>query len=321
MIYESFQLIGEGETSKVYRAFDRLMNRSVAVKRLKAEKLRADAIESVLEQTRALRGLVHPNLAVIYDVYRHEDAFIVTELFEGENLEALSRHGKMLFEQFVPFALQIQEGVIAAHSQEILHGGIKPSNILLQWLPSGSMHVKIVDFGLSRLSRADETSIDGARFMSPEQLERQPLDARSDLYSLGCLYYFCLTQRHPFEGENFQGVIDSHLRHDVVPLQEARPDLPQWLCDWVMRHIERQPANRPENVMAAFQSFRQQASHQTAEPAFKRTAQPMVANERHRIERTKSLPHPIVPPEKRRISSSHLPSHASSWSAVDFGSR
>jgi len=318
MIYESFKLIGEGETSQVYRAFDRLMNRPVAVKRIKTGKLQGDAVESALERTRALRHLIHPNLPVIYDIYRNDDVFIVTELFEGENFDALSRHGKMLIEQFIPFALQIQEGMIAAHAQGILHHGIKPTNIMLQWLPSGSMHVKIVDFGLSRLAEAtgraaSERSVASARFMSPEQFDQQPVDVRSDLYALGCLYYFGLTQRHPFDGENLREVIDSHLSHRVLPLHEVRPDLAPWLCDWVMWHIQPQPADRPENAMSAFQWFkRHAASHSEAEHAFKRPAKSVATSERYRTPRAKSVVNAVVPFDKRRSTVSHLPSHTSS---------
>jgi serine/threonine protein kinase len=258
MSLESIKRIGGSQAGKADRAIDWLTNRPVAIKRIKAEKLRVDAVENVLEEIRMFRRLHHPNLGVVYDAFHDNDLFIITEWFDGENLETLSRHGKMLFEQFVSFALQVQEGMVAAHALNILHRGIKPANILLQWLPSGSMHVKIVDFGLSQLTDLSDQA-DCARYMSPEHLERQPLDARSDLYSLGCLYYFGLTQRHPFDGEDRNVVVDSHLRHHVAPLHEVRPDLPKWLCDWVMWHIARQPADRPQSAMTALQRFRQQA--------------------------------------------------------------
>jgi serine/threonine protein kinase len=298
MIYESFKLVGEGPAGKVYRAFDRLMDRPVAVKRIKTGKLPVKAVEEVWQQTHALRHLIHPNLAVIYDLYRDHDMFIVTEWFEGENLEELSRHGKMLLEQFIPFALQIQEGMIAAHAQGILHRGIKPANIMLQWLPSGSMHVKITDFGVSQLAAANERDGKPAadtRFMSPERLARQPLDARSDLYSLGCVYYFSLTQRHPFDGENLSGKPDPRAFDRITPLHEIRPDLPSWLCDWIMWHLERQPGNRPESAMSAFHSYRQQVVHAEAESSSKQSVSSVAGGERYRTLRPKAHAHTALP--------------------------
>jgi serine/threonine protein kinase len=298
MIYESFKPAGEGPTGKVYRAFDRLMSRPVAVKRIRTGKLPAKTIEEVLEQTHALRRLIHPNLAVIYDVYRDDDVFIATEWFEGENLEELFRHGKMLVEQFVPFALQIQEGMIAAHALGILHRGIKPANIMMQWLPSGSMHVKIIDFGVSRLASTNDRDGQQAadtRFMSPEQMSEQPLDVRSDLYSLGCLYYFSLTQRHPFEGEDSPGKADARGYHRITPLQEIRPDLPSWLCAWIMWHLERQPEDRPESATTAFHNFKHQMSHTEAEPDSKQSVQSVAASERYRTLRPKAHAHTALP--------------------------
>jgi serine/threonine protein kinase len=297
MIYESFKLAGEGSTGKVYQAFDRLMGRSVAVKRIKTGNLPRKTVDEVLKHTHVLRHLIHPNLGTIYDVYGGDDVFIVTEWFEGENLEELSRHGKMLLEQFFPFALQMQEGIIAAHSQGILHRDLKPANIMLRWLPSGSMHVKIIDFGVSQLVPASERGRKPAdiSFMSPERLAQEPLDARSDLYSLGCIYYFSLTQRHPFDVAESPGKANFRKDDRIMSLHEIRPDLPSWLCDWVMWHLERQPGNRPESVMAAFQSFRQQASQAEAESCSKHSVPSVGSGERYRTARSKMLPPTSLP--------------------------
>jgi len=293
MIYESFKVAGEGPTGKVYQAFDRLMGRPVAVKRIKTGQLPRKTVEEVLKQIHALRHLIHPNLGMIHDVYGDDDVFLVTEWFEGENLEELSRHGKMLLEQFLPFALQIQEGMIAAHTQGILHRDLKPANIMLRWLPSGSMHVKIIDFGVSQLAstsvRPGKSS--NAHFMSPERTRQQSLDERSDLYSLGCIYYYSLTQRHPFDASEVPGKSDSRMPRYITPLHEIRPDLPSWLCDWVMWHLEHEPKNRPENAMIAFQSYRQQASRVEAGSDFKQPT----PSERHRALRPKAHAHTTLP--------------------------
>jgi serine/threonine protein kinase len=267
--YESFQLIGEGGVGKVYRAFDRSLNRPVAIKRIKSGNNPQNDVDDLLAEARTLCRVQHPNIVTIYDVGRELDEyFIVMELIDGENFEMLSRHGKMLYEQFCAFAIQTQEGLIAAHQLGILHRDIKPANVMLVWLPSGSLHIKIVDFGLAQLAtealKSDthlvKPDLAGSlHFMSPEQFERQPLDVRSDLYSLGCLYYFGLTQRYPFAGDSSLEVMVSHIQNHVVPLQQIRPDLPAWLCEWVMWHIQRQPYERPTDAMAAFLAFKKNA--------------------------------------------------------------
>ena len=270
--YESLVWIGEGGVGTVYRAFDRALNRPVAIKRIKSGRTSEDKIDAVLAEARALCRVQHPNIVTIYDVGHDDDeSFIVMELIDGENFESLSRHGKMLYEQFVPFALQAQEAMIAAHELGILHRDIKPANVMLQWLPSGSLHIKLVDFVLAQLAEDAESAppekpkgkqedlVGSLHFMSPEQFGRKALDARSDLYSLGCLYYFGLTQRYPFDGSNGLEVMISHIQHHVTPLQAVRPDLPAWLCDWVMWHIEFEADQRPQTVLEAFQRLKQQA--------------------------------------------------------------
>src|SRR5690606_17458538 len=92
-------------------------------------------------------------------------------------------------------------------------------------------------------------------FMSPEHFERGRLDARTDIYAMGCVYYHALAGSYPFHGETGHEVMAAHLHHTVRPLQELRPDLPAWACDWVMWHINRRPEDRPENAREALHVF------------------------------------------------------------------
>lgn len=266
--YEFLQLIGEGGVGKVYRAFDRSLNRNVAIKRIKQGTCEDSAKDAALTEAKALCSAQHPHIVSIFDVGRDEDGyFIVMELIEGENLECLAKHGKMLAEQFIPFCLQAQEALIGAHQLGILHRDLKPANVMLQWLPSGSLHVKLVDFGLAEIAQEAATRrttsvntnlLGSLHFMSPEYFENTEMDARSDLYAMGCLYYFALTQRHPFDGSSSVDVMLAHLKHQVVPIAKVRPDLPAWLSAWIMRHMERDPAMRPQSALEAFDCFRSQ---------------------------------------------------------------
>ncbi len=260
--YRDLELIGEGGLGKVFRAFDATLNRKVAIKKIKT-KADGGAGSQLLAEAKLLSAVQHPNIVTIHDLGRWDDElFIVMELIQGEDFETLLRGGRILYESFVPFCLQLQEAIIAAHHLGILHCDLKPANVMLSWLPSGSLHVKLVDFGLAELRREAEARTKGKLniagslyFMSPEQFESGPLDVRSDLYGLGCLYYYILARRHPFDGDTPAQVMASHILHDVQPLSRLRPDLPPWLCDWVMWHIQRKPADRPPSALDAFDRF------------------------------------------------------------------
>jgi hypothetical protein len=132
---------------------------------------------------------------------------------------------------------------------------------------SGRLQIKILDFGLAKLSRHasrqtedQESGIMGSiYFMAPEQFERLPLDGRTDLYALGCIFYHALTGVNPFDGETAPVVMAAHLAHTVTSLSQCRPDLPPWVCDWVMWFINRQPADRPSTAQDALDTFQQQS--------------------------------------------------------------
>lgn len=157
--------------------------------------------------------------------------------------------------------MQTQEALIAAQELDIIHSDLKPSNIILTWLPSKKFQVKIVDFGLTSLTRSQSNEEIAAHdfgsilFMPPEQIEHQPLDARSDLYSLGCVYYYALTGHYPFTGTSSAEVMTAHLQHIVTPIQELRAGVPLWLCEWVMWLINRHPQDRPESAREALTFF------------------------------------------------------------------
>ena len=129
------------------------------------------------------------------------------------------------------------------------------------WLASGKFQVKIVDFGLAKFSATPSLqTIDHGDavfgsifFMAPEQFERTPLDQRTDMYAMGSLYYYALTGQYPFNGDNAATVMASHLQHHVTPINELRPDIPQWGADWIMWHIERDMDKRPTNAREALE--------------------------------------------------------------------
>jgi hypothetical protein len=134
---------------------------------------------------------------------------------------------------------------------------------MLTWLPSGKFQVKIVDFGLATLAQSqtpqDMESMDAVFgsvfFMPPEQFERTPLDARSDIYSMGCVYYQALTGIYPFDGKTGNEVMGAHLHHRVKPISEVRAGIPMWACEWIMWQINRLPQDRPNSSRDALSVF------------------------------------------------------------------
>ncbi len=268
--YEILGKIGQGGLGAVYRSFDTRMNREVAIKRISNvvgdPELQEESTKQLVKEAGALASLQHPNIVTIYDVGADEEGpYVVMELITGKTLDELIERAPLTWPDFKELTMQIQEALIAAQELNLIHSDLKPSNLMLTWLPSGKFQVKIVDFGLASLSQSqskhDLASIDvvfgSIYFMPPEQFERTPLDVRSDMYSIGCVYYQALTGRYPFDGKTSNDVMAAHLHHTVPNLKEVRSGIPLWACDWIMWHLNRHPHDRPESAREALSLFLQ----------------------------------------------------------------
>jgi serine/threonine protein kinase len=266
--YEIRGKIGQGGLGAVYRGFDTRMNREVAIKRISRSAgdpaLQEESTRQLMKEAGALASLQHPNIVTVYDVGMDDDGpYVVMELISGKTLEELIERAPLTWPDFRELAMQTQEALIAAQELDLIHSDIKPSNLMLTWLPSGKFQVKIVDFGLATLTQSQtreeleelEAVFGSIFFMPPEQFERSPLDARSDLYSMGCVYYQALAGVYPFDGTTGAEVMGSHLHHTVKPLSEVRSNIPIWVCDWIMWHINRFPQDRPESAREALSVF------------------------------------------------------------------
>lgn len=265
--YEINGKIGQGGVGSVYRAFDTQLNREVAIKRVLADGGHEDqeeATKNLLKEATALSSIQHPNIVTIYDAGIDDDGpYVVMELINGLTLDEMVEENTLTWDDLREIILQSEEALAAAQNLNLIHRDLKPSNLMICWLPSGKFQVKIVDFGLAKFSSSPSLqTIDHGDavfgsifFMAPEQFERTPLDQRTDMYALGCLFYYALTGKHPFDGESAAQVMISHLQHHVTPIQELRQDIPQWGADWIMWHIERQVDQRPFNAREALERF------------------------------------------------------------------
>lgn len=265
--YEVLGKIAEGGLGAVYKAYDRNLRREVALKRVRADTQEQanQQAEQLFQEARTLSALQHPHIVTIFDVGQDEEgAYIVMELLKGETLEDIIERGALNEGDFRDLVYQSLEGMISAHATGLIHLDIKPQNFMVIWLPSGKFQIKILDFGLSMIAHQpliQETDENGAvlgsiYFMAPEQFERSPVDVRTDLYSLACVYYFALTQNYPFQGETAPEVMASHLYHSLIPLQELRPDLPKFIPQWIEWLMSRDPNNRPSSAQEALEILR-----------------------------------------------------------------
>lgn len=258
--YEIKGRIGQGGLGSVYRGFDNRMNREVAIKRISHTSedadMRDESTKQLIREAGALASLQHPHIVTIYDVGEDEEGpYVIMELLTGKPLDELIERAPLTWSDFHELALQTQEALIAAQDLSIIHSDLKPSNLMLSWLPSGKFQVKIVDFGLASINQSQsaeeleemEAVFGSIFFMPPEQFERKPLDVRSDVYSMGCVYYQALAGKYPYNGATGNEVMDAHLRHTVQDLKELRPDLPPWVSEWIMWQINRNPEDRPKD--------------------------------------------------------------------------
>jgi serine/threonine protein kinase len=294
--YEIRGKIGQGGLGAVYRGYDTRMNREVAIKRISVTNddpsLQEESTRQLIKEAGALASLQHPHIVTVYDVGSDADGpYVVMELIAGKTLDELIERAPLTWSDFRELALQTQEALIAAQELDLIHGDIKPSNLMLTWLPSGKFQMKIVDFGLATLTQSQsleelqeiEAVFGSIFFMAPEQFERVPLDARTDIYAMGCVYYQALAGSYPFKGETGNEVMISHLHHKVTPLQEVRSDIPVWACDWIMWQINRQREDRPASARECLQVFLQNDKNPTPTMSLGRAAPAVPVGPRTRL--------------------------------------
>jgi serine/threonine protein kinase/Tfp pilus assembly protein PilF len=257
--YEVLGPIGAGGMGEVYRARDTRLGRVVAIKVL-PEQLARDpqALSRFEREARAVAALSHPNILAIHDFGKDgEVQYAVTELLEGETLRSLLARERLPWRRSLEIGIAVAEGLSAAHKQGIVHRDLKPDNLFL----TDDGRVKILDFGLARieplLSGPDETEapttpaqteagivMGTLRYMSPEQVQGRAADARSDLFSLGCVLYEMLSGRRPFEGRTPAEIMAAILRDHPPGLEASGKTLPAGADRVVARCLEKNPEQR-----------------------------------------------------------------------------
>jgi len=260
--YEIEELVGTGGMSSVYRARDSVLERRVALKVLH-EHFSADPeyVERFRREARAIARLNHPNIVTVIDRGEFgKRQFIVFEHIPGENLkEVVEREGQLPVAQALALTHQIARGLAFAHQHGVVHRDVKPQNVLLD--ESGT--AKVTDFGIARsLDPGEELTQTGtllgtSDYIAPEQASGEPIDARSDQYSLGVLLYELLTGEVPYPADSFMAVAMRHLRDPVPSVRERRRDVPDRVDKIVARAMAKRPADRfpsTEAMMGAIEA-------------------------------------------------------------------
>jgi serine/threonine protein kinase/tetratricopeptide (TPR) repeat protein len=252
--YRILEKLGEGGMGIVYKAQDTRLERLVALKFLPQELSElsegSDAKQRFINEARAASALNHPNVATVYDIGEADTrSFIAMELVEGDTLKSRLRAERLSIDQVKTLALQIAEGLHAAHSKGIVHRDIKPDNILL----TRDGHIKIMDFGVAKLSNGlgmtrTGTTVGTLAYMSPEQLVAEDVDHRSDLWSLGVVLYEMLTRELPFQRGTEATVIYEILNKEPTPLDAHRNDVPPTLRSVISQLLQKDPAMRPASA-------------------------------------------------------------------------
>ena len=250
--YKIDKIIGVGGMAVVYKAIDLLMKRIVAVKMLRDE-IAADeqSVRRFINESKAVAMLSHPNIVNIYDVsVRDNVKYIVMEYVEGITLKNyMTRKGVLSVKEIISYSEQILNALEHAHAKGIVHRDIKPQNIML--LKNGL--IKVMDFGIAKLPNAEtvtmtDKAIGTVYYISPEQASGHPIDARSDLYSLGVLMYEMGCARLPFDADSPVSVALMQVNEKALPPRKVNSALPVGLEQIVMRAMEKNPTDRYQNA-------------------------------------------------------------------------
>jgi serine/threonine-protein kinase len=239
--------LGRGGAGIVYQAVDETLNRDVAVKTLNPDLANTEVMSRFRAEATILAKLNHPQIATIFELFRSEnDLLMVMEFVRGETLDKLSeRLGPIAPDRAAYLIDLILSALEHAHREGVVHRDVKPANVMVT--SEGS--IKIMDFGIARVLNAEQKTVDfrlmgTPAYMSPEQVMGEEVDGRSDLYSVGVLFYRLITGALPFTADTALSMLQRQIRDTPTPVHVHRPSLPAWCETIVQRALAKTPADR-----------------------------------------------------------------------------
>ncbi len=261
--FELREIAGRGAMGTVYRAYQRTMDRVVAVKILRPEIVReAGVLKRFVREARAAARLQHPNIVTVHMVGETEDGvpYLVMEHIDGVSLEAICEaQGPQPLLRVISVGRQIASALSEAHSLGIVHRDLKPANILVTDRSRTPDLVKVLDFGIAKIlvatdaadqsmMTADGTIFGTPHYIAPEQASGSEVDTRADLYSLGCILFRLTTGVLPFEGTQSMQVVLKHLREEPPKPRSLNPELPQAMEDLILACLQKSRNKRPDDA-------------------------------------------------------------------------
>jgi len=247
--YKVLEELGQGSMGIVYKAHDPNLDLILAVKVLRPECLQGETlVKRFIAEARVLGRLDHPNIVRVYNVDEDQGTvYIAMELLEGEGLNDLAKRKRFSPEEIADLGATIAEALGYAHSKGVVHRDVKPGNILVR----SDGKPKITDFGIARIEDSAEHLMTQAgevlgtpAYMSPEQVLSEPVDGRSDLFSLGIILYELCAGERPFRGDSLGAVFQAITQATPVPLSQLNPEIPAVLAEVVERCLRRNPPDR-----------------------------------------------------------------------------
>jgi len=250
--YQVIEKLGGGGMGVVYKAYDNRLNRHVALKFLSSElSHNENAKNRFIREAQAASALDHPNICNVHEIDQTDDGqlFIVMTLYEGETLKEKINDCPLQISEAIKIGLQLAHGLAKAHGAGIFHRDLKPANIML----NEREELKIVDFGLAKLSSQQDLTKDGTTigtvaYMSPEQAKGQPSDQRTDIWSFGVILYEMLTGESPFKGDYDQAIIYSILNEEAEPIKNFRENISSELSTIITRCLMKDPKDRYSSI-------------------------------------------------------------------------
>ncbi len=258
--YQILEKIGTGGMALVYKAHDNVLDRDVAIKALRESfDNESSIVSNFIKEARSSASLVHPNVVSVYDVCEHNGFnYMVMELVNGKTLkEYIKKNTRLPWQEACNYAIQIGQGIQAAHESNIIHRDIKPQNIIMD--SSGTL--KVTDFGIAKAVEGDKaiaggTAMGSVHYISPEQARGGFTDFRSDIYSLGVVLYEMLAGRVPFDGDNPVSVALMHIEKDALNVKCINMDVPSDLAYVTMKAMNREPSKRYQCMQDLLEDLR-----------------------------------------------------------------
>jgi predicted Ser/Thr protein kinase len=261
--YRVLQWLGQGAMGIVFRAEDTRLGRQVALKVMQPlNAANPEMRQWFLREARAMAAVKNEHIVTIYEVGDADGLpFLAMEFLEGEPLDLYQQHrGLLPLAEVVRISREVARGLAAAHQRGLIHRDIKPANI---WLEAPEGRVKILDFGLARITGdTSELSHPGMivgtpSFMAPEQARGDPIDARADLFSLGCVLYWLCTNQQPFPRSDPRDMFALLQTYEPPAPQDLSPRISPMLSDWTMRLLEKDPDHRPQSAQVVVEVLRE----------------------------------------------------------------